>query len=759
MRCMKNRVYSSYVPWYLLAWLFLPAIGVIVYYLTRTMTITDSLRPGHTAYITGVISLFYGLTLALLCLEGLYLPRRGHRALLQDFRQSWQSISPLLLSASLLCFTLSQLAWLILVITVHRLPVYPSPEHFIQLSMYPCLVGAILFLPGRNLSLLSRLRIFLDSLIIMAAVATLCYYFVLAPLLINGHGTLLAKTVSGLYLSGDLLLMFCLLLASLRSGERFLLPVLTMLGLAIFILFFIHIMHTYELLYKNYNQFSLANAGLPLVGTLFVGAAQTLSNIQRKGFAREPLATDPADATYFMTRWKALLPSFLVLVFSLLVFLIWLSADKEAFPGQMTIVYAGGFVVLALMILRQFLALYQIGVLQRQLSTRNRSLSLVNAQLETLATTDPLTGLSDHRKLIEKLDEALADARLTGGVCGIIFLDIDHFKAINDHYGHQVGDEMLNRVGRLVQDCLRKTDCVGRWGGEEFLAILPQSDAIEVLNTAECMRATVDRRFSTGNQVVHVTCSLGVAVYPSDASERDDLILCADKAMYVAKRLGRNAVRSAHEPLVQAMTLSEQEASSIDITHMSGVVEPLLALLEARDRYTAQHMRRVGALSLKLALLLGMSEEDAYVVSLGGLLHDLGKLATPDAVLLKKDRLDEEEFDHVTQHPQAGAEILAPVPGLQTVAAIVRAHHEWMNGSGYPDGLQGAEIPLGARIVSVVDAYDAMTTTRTYQAARPTFEALREIQKGAGSQFDPRVIEALTHLLSLASSTTIAEVA
>src|SRR5581483_6729152 len=146
-------------------------------------------------------------------------------------------------------------------------------------GIYPLLIGAILLLPTRNLALWSRLRIFLDALMIMVAVATLCYYFLLAPLLVKGEGTLLAKSVSGIFLAGDLVLMFCLLMIALRSGELVLRPVLIMLFLAVLAFFIIHIVHTYEVLYLGFNEFSRANVGLSLAGTLVVGAAQTITNI------------------------------------------------------------------------------------------------------------------------------------------------------------------------------------------------------------------------------------------------------------------------------------------------------------------------------------------------------------------------------------------------------------------------------------------------------------------------------------------------
>jgi two-component system cell cycle response regulator len=750
MRFIQRHVYSPYVPWRLLGGLVLFALAFIVYYLTQIAPVGMSTYTGTHRYIAGVIvsviGILYATGLGLLCFRGLHLSIFRPALSLQRNRQRF---SPLLLGASLLCYALSQFVWLCTMLMLKQLPTFPSLEHWTELGMYPLLFGAILLLPTPNLALWERLRIFLDALMIMAAVTTLCYYFLLAPLLVKGEGTLLAKSVSGIFLAGDLTLMFCLLLVALRSGQPSLRPVLIMLFLASLLFFSIHIVHTYEVFYMKFNEFSRANVGLSLAGTLVVGAAQTITRSINAATPQSKRA-EQANGTVTTSRWKAVLPSVLVLIFSLLIFPIWVDRGDQMFPGQIVIVYAGGFVVLILMVIRQLLTLLQINFLRQQLQTKNRALHLLNMQLEQQAITDPLTGLPNHRALMEKLDLALARAQATHGSCSLIFIDIDHFKTLNDRYGHVVGDQILCQFGKLVQESLPPEACVGRWGGEEFVALLPHSDSLEALNVAERIRARVDQRILAGQGEINVTCSLGVASYPQDASTRASLLMSADKAMYAAKRLGRNQVRLAHEPLVLALGMSEAEpaSSGSEETEMLAVVDALMAVLEMRDEYTSRHARRVAALSLKLALMLGLSGTEAYVVSLGGLLHDLGKIGVPDEILLKESGLTEDEYTCMAQHPLTGAEIVAQVPHLQTVAAIVRSHHEHMDGSGYPDGLRGEEIPLGARIVAVADAYDALTSNRSYRTGCTPIEAIRELLRGAGAQFDPQVVGTLVRLFS-----------
>jgi HD-GYP domain-containing protein (c-di-GMP phosphodiesterase class II) len=230
------------------------------------------------------------------------------------------------------------------------------------------------------------------------------------------------------------------------------------------------------------------------------------------------------------------------------------------------------------------------------------------------------------------------------------------------------------------------------------------------------------------------------------------LVMLADTAMYAAKHLGRNQTRAAREPSVLALNKTVEVPQRLEERKVLGIIEALITLQEGRDRPTSQHERRVAALARRLALDMGLSEEAAYIVSLGGLLHDLGKVALPDKLLLKCGSLTEEEFSTVRTHPVTGSEVLSSVPDLYVVASIVRSHHEWMNGSGYPDKLVGEAIPLGARIVAVVDAYDVITHSRPYQPAHSSTEALHALQKNSGPQFDPRVVDALIRLLASSSS-------
>ncbi|HXR64277.1 MAG TPA: diguanylate cyclase [Ktedonobacteraceae bacterium] len=745
MKNLKRPFFSPYVPWRFLGIFFLIDLVIAFMTITRSTSPIAFAHPEPGLYIAMGMSIAGPLVSGVLCMQGSFGNLR-HPASSEGGRQT-RRFSPLLWGLSGFAYATGQSIWISQSLITKQVPTYPGIAHFIGFIPYICLIAAILLLPERSISLLPRLRILLDSLMIMAAVTTLCYYFVLAPLLAQGHGTQLAKLIGGLYPVLDLLAMLCVLMVALRSGERVLYPVLIFLGLATMIQFVVNTLHLYEVLYNNYNEFSVASIAMVAYGTLLIGAAQTVSAILRKGERVEPVEAEQDDVACTDALWKIVCPVVLVLIFGLLVFMIWLDGG-QTFPGQISIVYIGGAVVLILMVLRLVLTTYQIGLLQKNLQAKNSSLDVLNMQLEKQATTDPLTDLPNHRALVEKLDEALGQARQNLGSCSVIFMDLDHFKATNDYYGHLVGDAVLNSFARIVTSTVRACDLVGRWGGEEFVAILPDTGSAEAFQIAEQIRVVVNQRVSGCASMPGLTCSSGVATYPQDASTRENLLRHADRAMYVAKRRGRNQTCIAHEPLVLPNKTSVRVPGCREEARVSGIAEAMLALVEARDPSLSRHARRVAALALKLARELGLSEAEGHIISLGGLLHDLGNIAMPDEFLYKHVCTDEEVFEQRARYQVIGAELLAPVRALKMIAAIVREHCECVDGSGYPNRLKGEEILLGARIVAVASAYDTALGERFTRPARASAAALKELRRASGSRFDPRVIGALTRVLA-----------
>jgi len=352
-----------------------------------------------------------------------------------------------------------------------------------------------------------------------------------------------------------------------------------------------------------------------------------------------------------------------------------------------------------------------------------------------LALTDPLTGLGNHRSFHERLQRELVAAEEVGTPLALCLVDFDDLKSVNDRFGHPVGDLVLGHVASR----LRQGGESFRLGGDEFAVLLPGHD--ERLATAVA-RSIVERVAALHVEGVgEVTVSAGVATYPTHGTSRDELIRLADSALYWAKKDGKNRVRAyAVESILRANL--EQIADTPDRAAQYRAAESLAKAVDERDAYTGSHSQRVGDYSARIARRMGADEPAIELTRLAGNLHDLGKLAIPEEVLRKPSTLSEAEKLMLERHPQIGFRMLESL-GVQPVAEWVLHHHERWDGAGYPNKLAGDQIPLGARIIFVADAFDAMTSDRAYRRAIPERDALAEIERCAGTQFDPEVVKAL----------------
>ena len=356
-----------------------------------------------------------------------------------------------------------------------------------------------------------------------------------------------------------------------------------------------------------------------------------------------------------------------------------------------------------------------------------------------LALTDPLTGLGNHRSFHERLQRELVTAEEEGTSLALCLVDFDDLKTINDRFGHPVGDLVLGQVASR----LRQGGESFRLGGDEFAVLLPRQDEGQATAVA---RSIVERVAALDVEGVGpVTVSAGVATYPTHGSSRDELIRLADSALYWAKKEGKNRVRAyAAESILRANL--EQLADTPDRAAQYRAAESLAKAVDERDAYTGSHSQRVGDYSARIARRLGADEPAIELTRLAGNLHDLGKLAIPEDVLCKPSSLSEAERLMLERHPQVGFRMLESL-GVQPVAGWVLHHHERWDGAGYPNRLAGDQIPLGARIIFVADAYDAMTSGRPYHEALTQQDALAELERCAGTQFDPAVVRALNEEL------------
>jgi diguanylate cyclase (GGDEF)-like protein/putative nucleotidyltransferase with HDIG domain len=373
-------------------------------------------------------------------------------------------------------------------------------------------------------------------------------------------------------------------------------------------------------------------------------------------------------------------------------------------------------------------------------SMRGRVERLIT-QLFDSARIDPLSKLLNRRGFRESLDLELERARRSDLPMAIVVGDLDFFKEVNDRLGHPAGDTALRRVGGAVEEAKRRIDAAARVGGEEFAMILPDTDAEGALALAERMRLTIEGEFA--GDPVPVTISFGIAGYPEHGETAGAIIRAADEALYAAKEEGRNRT-VIHDPdAVQAM---HGRATSISGERYLAILLNLSEAVDLRLSGSARHSETVGRYAEMMALELGLPETQVRRVKLAGILHDIGKVNVPQSILCKPGSLNDEEWEIVKQHPEQGAQILEH-PDLDDVRGWVGSHHERPDGTGYPSGLAGRELALEARILAVADAFEAMTSDRSYRLSIGLEAAREELRRCAGSQFDPRVVDALLSVL------------
>ncbi|MBI3976805.1 MAG: diguanylate cyclase [Chloroflexi bacterium] len=371
------------------------------------------------------------------------------------------------------------------------------------------------------------------------------------------------------------------------------------------------------------------------------------------------------------------------------------------------------------------------------------------------AITDYLTELFNHRYLQLRLEQELAQTARQRTSLSLLLLDIDHFKALNDAYGHPVGDQILAKLAGLIRSSVRAMDIPCRYGGEEFAILLPGTGSQEALAVAERIRRAIAGHLfqMSATSEDRVTVSIGVATALQDATDRDGLLKAVDDALYYAKRMGRNQVWAWRDIVVEETSANRPEWwEQLQLN----AIRSLATVVDVRDAYTHHHGDQVARLATTTGRALGLSAADLRALMLAGTVHDVGKIGIPDRILGKAGPLTDDERSVIKGHPALGEHILQQVRGLEEIALLVRAHHERWDGAGYPDGLKGEEIPLLARVLAVADAFHAMTSDRPYRKALAVARALRELRREAGRQLDPQVVEAFCQAVERGDLDTVA---
>ena len=352
------------------------------------------------------------------------------------------------------------------------------------------------------------------------------------------------------------------------------------------------------------------------------------------------------------------------------------------------------------------------------------------------AIRDPLTGLYNRRFLLEALKTEIDREGRSGLTVSLVLFDLDDFKRINDRHGHGAGDDVLCRFGDVASDLVRPMDSFARVGGEEFALLLPETDQLDALLVAERIRAAVARQELVPGVAVRV--SAGISSCPGDGETVDQLHKRADDALYWAKRNGKNICALARE----TAALETDDEREHAVAHLYSLVE----MIDRRLR-TSDHSENVANYAAALAKSFGLDTERIVRLRRAALLHDIGKVAVTSEILGKPGGLTPEEYAEIQRHPIVGSVILAHA-GLRDEAFWIRHHHERIDGGGYPEGLSGEDIPIESRILFVADAFEALTSDRPYRRGVEVQEALSELRRCAGTQFDAEVVERIAALVT-----------
>ncbi|MCL5959507.1 MAG: diguanylate cyclase [Chloroflexi bacterium] len=359
-----------------------------------------------------------------------------------------------------------------------------------------------------------------------------------------------------------------------------------------------------------------------------------------------------------------------------------------------------------------------------------------------------LTGLYNHRSLQERLQEQVQHCLKQAEAFSLLMCDIDNFKAFNDLHGHQAGDAVLQAFGQNMKGMLRRSDSGYRYGGDEFICLLPLAGPFEARGAAERLQAGMSTVNLSGNEIP-LTVGIGIASFPQDGVLREQILAASDTALRYAKSLGDgNIAAFAELPADHGLSSIFPRNDGHDHDLDSGALYALATAVEAKDAYTYGHSEAVARIAVTIGESLALSEAELRRIRAAGLLHDIGKIGIPDQILGKPGQLSNAEWATIHGHPGQGARIVRNIAGLAPIVPYILYHHERFDGRGYPEGLSHEDIPLGARIVCVADSYVAMISRRPYRAALTHEQSLHEIQLESGHQFDPKVVRVFIELFS-----------
>lgn len=401
----------------------------------------------------------------------------------------------------------------------------------------------------------------------------------------------------------------------------------------------------------------------------------------------------------------------------------------------------------------------------RTLKVSNRSTLQLNKKLSNLALKDPHTGLYNRRHFNETLEKELALAKRHAQSLSVIMMDIDYFKAVNDVYGHSFGDLVLKQFTKTLQRAVRRYDIIFRLGGEEFVMIAPRTDRSTGLVLAKRLLKTVNAHtFGNKAHTLKLKVSVSVASYPEDGViiRGLDLVDLADRILNKVKEYGGNKVLSSKDlERLEGKASPEDDASNViellkkKIHRLSqranqSLIEAIFALAKTigvKDWYSDNFTKRMMNYAIAVAKVLKLPKNEIEHIRKAVILHDIGKVGINEKILLKNSKLTTTELETMKRHPQLSADLIRPLYFLRGTVPLILYHHERWDGKGYPHRLKGREIPIGARIIAIVDAYRSLTSNRPYRKAYSKEAAAVILKKESGTKFDPQVTSAFLKIL------------
>jgi diguanylate cyclase (GGDEF)-like protein len=359
--------------------------------------------------------------------------------------------------------------------------------------------------------------------------------------------------------------------------------------------------------------------------------------------------------------------------------------------------------------------------------------------LREQANVDGLTGLYNHRHFYDYLDKQLEACKDSRRELALLFVDIDDFKYYNDLYGHQKGDEALRIIAAVMKQTIKSGSFIARYGGEEFAVLLPDTGEAQAREEADKLRKMIQDYVFPGQENMpgeNLTISVGLSIFPDKAKTAAELVRYADEACYRAKFLYKNRVETYSSILEEL----QQDMLELDSQRVASI-KTLIAVINAKDKYTYGHVERVVFYCALIAEKVGLTDKQKRDLVFSAYLHDIGKINIPEGMLMKTDKLTPEEWEVLKSHPRMAAEIVENIDSLKDMVPVILHHHERFDGTGYPDGLKGEEIEYLARVLAVADSFDAMTSVRPYQQKKTYDQAIEELIRCSGTQFDPDIVK------------------